>query len=653
MEFVEHAVNAPPVEPRPVAGRRRRIGELLMAAGVIDGGQLEHALGERRMAGGARERLGTVIVRLGYATQEDIAKALSTQLGHEFLRDEEVDIDLAAASRIPPPIAERHSVLGLRMEEDGTLVVATADPTNVVALDDIRLASRAKRLHLVVVTENAVLEGLKRAYGFGQRAGDLLEQLDDEVDEVDEDDLTGAEQAPIVRLAESILNEALSAGASDVHVEPMQSGTVVRYRIDGVLHKVTTVPRGASGALMSRLKLMSNMDIAERRRPQDGRAMLRGTGGDVDLRASTLPSMHGETMVMRLLRKGGDRLAMTDVGLTPDQHERAAEAIERPQGMILITGPTGSGKTSTLYAFLAQLARDSHNIITLEDPVEYQLDGVNQTQINDKIGLTFSKALRTVLRQDPDIVMLGEIRDPEAAEIAVQASLTGHMVFSTLHTNDAAGAVARLRDLDVPSYLISSALTMVMAQRLARRICPFCSASVAPDEQVVAQLRLSAHDLENGDWRRGEGCTRCSGSGYRGRVGLFEVIDVTGRVREVLSTGGGEAAIRQASRQAGALSLREDGLQKARAGVTTLDEVLRVTPMDHVDRGTCPTCKLNVDPDFQHCPWCATDLRGMTCATCERELAFGWRVCPKCGTSTPAAEAAAASVETASATVRP
>ena len=422
----------------------------------------------------------------------------------------------------------------------------------------------------------------------------------------------------------------------------MQYGTVVRYRIDGVLQKVTTIPRAASGALMSRLKLMSNMDIAERRRPQDGRARLRGTAGEVDIRSSTLPSMHGETMVMRLLRKGGDRLEINDVGLTPEQLERSIDAIERPQGLVLLTGPTGSGKTSTLYAFLAHLARETTNIITLEDPVEYQLDGVNQTQINEGIGLTFARALRTVLRQDPDVVMLGEVRDPEAAEIAIQASLTGHMVFSTLHTNDAAGAVVRLRDLDVPSYLISSALTMVIAQRLARRVCNWCSTPVSPGEQVAAQLRLSQHDIESGGWRRGEGCSRCAGSGYRGRLGIFELIDVSGRVREVLSGGGGEAAIRQAARQAGGLSLREDGLRKARQGLTTLDEVLRVTPMDHVERGTCPTCKLNVEPDFEHCPWCATDLRGSTCAACERPLAFGWVVCPKCGTATAADDGGAA-----------
>ena len=623
--------------PNGVKGRRR-IGEVLLAARVIEPEQLRHALAERLMADGSRERLGSVVVRLGYASEEDVARALATQLGHQFLDDEHIDIDIAAAARIPAAIAERHHVLALAVDDDDTLTVATADPTNVVALDDIRLASKAKRLRMVVVTENAIAQGLKRAYGFGQRQGDLLEQFDDTpaVDELD-DQFHGAEDAPIVRLAEGILTEALTAGASDVHVEPMEQGTIVRYRIDGVLHKVTTIPKGASGALMSRLKLMSNMDIAERRRPQDGRARLRGVAGEVDLRASTLPSMHGETMVMRLLKKGGDRLAVADVGLSDSQRAQAIEAIERPQGMILITGPTGSGKTSTLYAFLAHLARDTHNIITLEDPVEYQLDGVNQTQISDSIGLTFSRALRTVLRQDPDVVMLGEIRDPEAAEIAIQASLTGHMVFSTLHTNDAAGAVVRLRDLDVPSYLISSALTMVMAQRLARRVCPACSIAAPPSEQLIGQLRLSPRDVEEGDWRQGEGCSRCSGSGYMGRVGLFEVIDISGRVREVLSTGGGEASIRQAARQSGAISLREDGLDKARQGLTTLDEVLRVTPMDHVDRGVCPTCRLNVDSDFEHCPWCATDLRGMTCATCQRELAMGWIACPKCGTKTPSA----------------
>jgi type IV pilus assembly protein PilB len=620
---------------RPGNGRRRRIGEVLMAAGVIDAGQLEQALSERLVSGDAREKLGTTIVRLGFASQEDIAGALATQLGLTFVPDEELSVDLSAAATVPPAVAERHHVLGLRLEPDGTLVLAASDPTNVVAVDDVRLATKAKRIRLVVATEGAIDEALKRSSSISRRAGDLLEQLDETEDEPVDDEYGGAEEAPIVRLAESILSEALAAGASDVHVEPMERSTVVRYRIDGVLHKVTTIPRSASGALMSRLKLMSNMDIAERRRPQDGRARLKGAAGEVDLRASTLPTMHGETMVMRLLRKGGDRLTVNDLGFSSQQLTRAIPAIERPQGLVLITGPTGSGKTSTLYAFLAHLARETHNIITLEDPVEYQLDGVNQTQINEGIGLTFSRALRTVLRQDPDVVMLGEIRDPEAAEIAIQASLTGHLVFSTLHTNDASGAVVRLRDLDVPSYLISSALTMVMAQRLARRICTSCMTSTRPSDEVASLLRLSARDLEEIDWKVGKGCNRCSGSGYKGRIAVYELIDVADRVREVLSTGGSEGAIRQAARQAGALSLREDGLAKARAGLTTLEEVLRVTPADMADRGSCPTCRLNVEPDFAHCPWCATDLRGLACATCERELAFGWMACPSCGTKTP------------------
>lgn len=623
-----------PASPDDIPGGRRRIGEVLVAAGVLTPAQLQRALVERTDSSTGRERLGSAIVRVGFASEEDIARALSTQLGLPFVSDEDLVVNAEAAARVPAFLAQRHQVLGVDLDADETLTIATADPTNVLAVDDIRMASKSRRIKIIVVTERTIAARQKDMFVFGQGSEALLDLLDEEQGEEDAEAaslLAGAEDAPIVRLADGILNEAVAAGASDVHIEPTAEGTVVRHRIDGVLHKVTTVPKSAGTSLMSRLKLMSDMDIAERRRPQDGRARIRGAAGEVDLRASTMPSMHGETMVMRLLKKGGDRLRVADVGLSDEQRTVALDAASRPQGMVLITGPTGSGKTSTLYAFLAHLANETHNIITLEDPVEYELGGINQTQISEKIGLTFGRALRSVLRQDPDIVMLGEIRDPEAAEIAIQASLTGHMVLSTLHTNDAAGAIVRLLDLDVPNYLITSALTMVMAQRLARRICPHCSKPTAPSETLQRQLHLSGRDLANGEWRQGTGCTQCRGSGYQGRVGLFEVMEIRGRVREALSAGGNETSIRTAARQSGALSLREDGLNKARAGHTTLEEVLRVTPADPVDRGTCPTCGLAVETEFAHCPWCASNLRGLRCVDCDHELAMGWMACPGCG----------------------
>ena len=624
------------VEQGAQGPERQRLGELLVSAGVLSTAELERALtsATTRVDGG-RERVGQTIVRLGLAREEDIARALAEQLGLGFLEGEILPVDEVVARMIPAPIAQRHEVVATGQDSDGTLVVAFADPTNVLALDDVRLATGARRVRRIVATRTAVASALRKTYGFDHHdAAQLLGSLESaNLDEPNENELLRAvSDAPVVRLVDGILTGALEGGASDVHVEPGATGTTVRYRIDGVLREVMTVPRTAAPALLSRLKLMAGMDIAERRRPQDGRAQLRGNDEKVDLRVATLPSLYGETIVLRLLRKGAERLTLPDLGLSDDQLAQVTGAIERPQGLILLTGPTGSGKTSTLYAFLEHLADSSRKIITLEDPIEYQLDGVNQTQINEQVGLTFARALRTVLRQDPDVVMVGEIRDPETAELALQASLTGHLVFSTLHTNDAAGAIVRLRDLGIPAYLIASSLTMVVAQRLTRRVCEHCSVTRPPSDWQAAELHLAPRDLHLGDYRVGGGCPRCGHSGYRGRAGLFEVLSVDAPIRRLIADGGSEAAVRQAARSAGMRSLREDGVRRAIAGQTTLDEVLRVTGSEGTREGACPACGQSVEPEFKRCPWCSADLRPDACATCARPMARGWVVCPDCGT---------------------
>jgi type IV pilus assembly protein PilB len=619
-----------------LGSKRRRIGELLVAEGTINASQLEDALAQRAPTAYGRERLGETIVRLGFASDEDIARAMAHQLGYEFMSQRLVSEDSAVAV-VPVSLAERHNVLPLRHDPDGALVLAVADPTDVVAIDDVRLATGARTLRLVVAPSSVIGRSREQAYSLDRRAGQLMDQIDF-VEELPEDELHGAEDAPVVRLAESIVHNAIDMGASDIHVEPGQEGTAIRYRVDGVLQLATTVPRQAAPALLSRLKIMSSMDIAERRRPQDGRARVRSSQGIVDLRVSTLPSLFGETLVARLLRKDTQQLGLEQLGLTPQNLETSLEAISRPQGMILMTGPTGSGKTSTLYAFLAQLAQTTHNIITLEDPIEYQLDGINQSQINSKIGFTFAAALRTVLRQDPDIIMVGEIRDPETAELALQASLTGHLVFSTLHTNDAPAAITRLADLGIPRYLVSAALTLVIAQRLVRRICPKCSQPTQPTDEQIAALNLSSVDLDESRFRRGAGCDHCDDTGYRGRLGVHELMSAEGKVSEQLVAGGGPAALRQAALGSDMHSLREDALLKARQGHTSLDEVLRVTPHDVVMAGACPTCGQPVEPTFDYCPWCIADLRAAECTKCGRELHFGWRVCPRCAAPTALGE---------------
>ncbi len=632
-------IDAPGVQNTTYGLRRRRIGEVLVDEGIISQRQLEEVLANRRHSPGGRERLGETIVRLGLASDEDIARALAKQLGYHFVTQRLVP-EPDAVAVVPGSLAARHNVLPLQHQPDGTLVLAMADPTDVVAVDDVRLATGARALALVVAPASAIQRGREQAYSLDRRTEELLDKIEF-VDEAPDDDVGVAEDAPVVRLAESIINDAITMGASDIHVEPGQDGTTVRYRIDGVLQQVTTVPRQVTGALLSRLKIMSNLDIAERRRPQDGRARVRSAEGIVDLRVSTLPSLFGETLVARLLRKDAEQLAIDQLGLTPRHLEQAEDAISRPQGMILMTGPTGSGKTSTLYAFLAHLANDAHNIITLEDPIEYQLDGINQSQINSKIGFTFAAALRTVLRQDPDIVMVGEIRDPETAELALQASLTGHLVFSTLHTNDAPGAVTRLADLGIPRYLLSAALTLVIAQRLVRRICRHCARPATPTDEQRATLRLSAPEHRDMTFNIGAGCEHCDDTGYRGRMGVHELMSGHGKVGEQLVAGGNSAALRRAALTDGMHSLRQDAMTKARQGITSLEEVLRVTPTDNQVEGTCPTCGQLVDDDYDYCPWCTADLRADKCRSCGKELQIGWHACPRCAAPTTAAAARA------------
>ncbi|HVM20144.1 MAG TPA: ATPase, T2SS/T4P/T4SS family [Egibacteraceae bacterium] len=625
--------DAPPaLQPKRT---RRRLGELLVDARVIDAQQLQRALTEAQVVNGKKERLGQTVVRLGFATEQDIARALAAQLHLDFFDGPAIPINDLLVNQIPSALAERNMILPLRMEPDGTIVVVCADPTNVVAFDDVRLASKARRVRPIVAPATLLDVAIKKAYGFDSHAGELIDALDDGgIDDADLDTVAGVEDAPIIRLVEGILGDAVEARASDIHIEPGREETVVRFRVDGVLKRFMSVPRSATGALLSRMKLMAGMDIAERRRPQDGRARFRSKSQEVDLRVSSLPSMHGEKIVFRILRKGAEQLALTDVGFTPSQLQQVLSAINRPQGLILITGPTGAGKTSTLYSFLGQLADEQHNILTVEDPVEYELPGINQTQVHERIDFTFAKALRTVLRQDPDIVMVGEIRDPETAELAMQASLTGHLVFSTLHTNDAPSAVVRLRDLGIPSYLIASSLTMVIGQRLGRSICSDCGEVTPPDERTMAALHLSPRDVENLRFRTGKGCQRCSDTGYRGRTGIFEILTVDSNVRELVSNQGSESALRTAARRGGMRTLREDAMDKAAAGIISLEEVLRTTTTDLVEAGSCPVCAQNVSDDFSLCPWCGVDLRPASCNDCGRHLEKGWKVCPTCGTPT-------------------
>ena len=567
---------------------KKPIGEWLVAEELISQGELLEALASRMVIDGKRERLGETIARLGFVEMQDVSRIVAKQFGLEFAGTTLPEPHASARDTVPESLARRHGIVPMWTEQDGTLVVLTADPTDIVAMDDVRLSAGARRLRPIVTSPDRIGDALKRVYlSDGSRTGALLDQISTDSEAVDDDadDIVDSveERAPVIRLAEQIIHDALHGNASDIHVEPGKTSSRVRYRIDGVLQEVMQIPKNVHGPLISRLKLIASLDIAERRRPQDGRSTYRSKDSEVDLRVSTLPLLYGEKMVMRLLRKGAEQLQLDEVGLSAEQHANVLAHIERPQGLCLLTGPTGAGKTSTLYAFLSHLSDDEHNLITIEDPVEYELPGVNQTQVNARIGFTFSSALKTVLRQDPDVVMVGEIRDLETAELALQASLTGHMVFSTLHTNDAPGAVTRLADLGIPDYLIASSLTMVVAQRLGRRVCSSCVGPHTPTQREIDRLRLTPEDIAYSGWVTGHGCAACGHTGYKGRIAFMEILTVDKGVKNAMMAKAEEAEIRRAARRAGLVSLREDGLVKARDGITTLEEVLRTTPTDAVE----------------------------------------------------------------------
>lgn len=572
---------------RPARRERQRLGDVLVAEGAISKQQLKTALREQNSVDGRRRRLGTVLRDLGFADDRDIAVALAAQLRLEVVTGAVLHAaPKAAVDLVPRRIASHHNLIPLDYDSDrGALVVAVDDPTNIVALDDLRSLPGVRSVSMRVGESGAIHRARSLLYERGVADATVEAMRADSVDEVDDlvdasGDLDDGDNEPVVRLVNALLADAIRSRASDVHVEPERTGMRVRYRVDGMLREAQQIPKHMSRAVTSRLKVMSQLDIAERRMPQDGRASIRVDGQEVDLRVSTMPSLHGETTVLRLLRKGAERLGIDDLGLDDAQRRVFANAIGRSQGLIVMTGPTGSGKTTTLYAGLSSLADPTRNVITLEDPIEYQLDGINQTQVNARIGMTFATGLRAVLRQDPDVVMVGEVRDAETAGLAVEASFTGHLVLSTLHTNDAPSTVVRLAELGVERFLLGTTLLLVVAQRLARRICDSCSVESDPDPEVLEQLDLLADDLADADLRHGTGCVECDGTGYRGRVGLYEILRMTPRMRQLIADRGTELQIAALARAEGMRSLRQDALAKALAGVTTLTEVLRITPDD-------------------------------------------------------------------------
>ena len=614
--------------------RRRRIGEVLVSQGLLTEDQVQAALAEQRSAppGQNRKRLGQVVIDLGLATERQVAEALAEALGLPLVDLGRTMAVPEAVKLLPRAVAERSGLL--IMERNGNrITVATADPTNVVALDDVKLYTGATELNVLVATDSQVRDHLARSWSLSEDSSDvhtLFEDIDESPAELEESSASAVESAPIVRLVDVVLADAVRARASDVHVEPQAGELRIRYRVDGLLRDVMTVPRNATAATVSRIKIVSGLDIAERRRPQDGRAKLNVDGMVVEARVSTLPTLHGEKVVIRLLPRADNVPMLGRTGLTAPQLELINNALVQSQGLVLITGPTGSGKTNTLYAGIQQVSTPDRNIVTLEDPVEIQVPGITQVQVSEKQGLTFARGLRSVLRQDPDIVLVGEVRDAETAELALKASLTGHLVLTTLHTNDAVAAVTRLVDMGVEPFLVASSLTLVVAQRLVRRPCEACAAPYVPSPRTLALLGLTEKDLADARPLRGKGCAECAGTGYRGRMGVFEVLPVTAQLRQVLLTTPTEAAIGAAARANGMLTLRASALAAAHRGETTYEEVLRATTLDTVSGHRCPQCSRALADDMVCCPIDGTPVNRGRCEGCDKHVEPEWRTCPFC-----------------------
>ena len=634
---------------------RKKIGECLIQAGLITEDDLQSALAEHQRSG---ERVGAVLVRMNLASEKQITKALAYQLGFQYANLADEPPDSAVVTLIPKNVALSRVCVALRVEKN-QLTVAMADPLLFSLVQDLEFQT-GYRIKQVVAAKSDIVNAIHTGYpdralapvtktGSSQIApvtadsrrsaaldsGSALVRTDDDaVFEVGLGDEEGrGEQAPIVDLVDLVVTSAVTSQASDVHVEPTEQRIVVRHRLDGILREVMDLPKWVGEGLVARMKILAGMDIAEKRLPQDGRLRAQTDDGrDVDLRVSTLRTLYGEKIVLRILdqRKGPPKLE--EIGLPASGLEDLRHFLRHQHGMILVVGPTGGGKTTTLCAAIASIQSGRTNIITIEDPIEYQLPGVNQTQVNEKINLTFANSLRAILRQDPDVILVGEIRDFETARIAMQAAQTGHLVLSTLHTDDAPSTVTRLVDMGVEPYVIGSALVGVVAQRLVRRLCTECRRPYTPGPETLRALNIPEGESDRFPFYRAVGCERCDHTGYRGRTGLYEIMAVTDKLRRAIAGGAGEDAVRDAALGAGMISLGDDGLSKVKSGVTTPEELLRVVTEVHGLRTSCPGCNGSIELDFRACPHCGRALSG-ACPSCGRALQPGWSFCPHCSSS--------------------
>ena len=568
--------------------QKKSIGDIFVSTGLVNEEHLKQAV-EKQHQLGPSAKIGDVLVSMGLITERDKARCLGLQWGVQHVDLTDYAIDPDAVKCVSQDLARRYKLIPIA-RNNGRLILAMKNPLDVFALDEVRLITGGE-IETVIASEEDIMGAISRQYAGGTTAAEAVSELVDDLEtsevavaekEAAEDDVSIEElrelsgEAPVVRLASLIITRGIQDRCSDIHLEPGRSSLRVRYRIDGIMHDGLVVPKKVQASLVSRIKIMADMDIAEKRAPQDGRISAAVDGKHYDFRVSTLPNIHGEKVVLRVLDKNSVMIGLGKLGFLPQIQELFESIISRTYGIILVSGPTGSGKSTTLYSVLSKLNSGEKNILTIEDPVEYELAGITQTQVNPRAGLTFASGLRTMLRQDPDIIMVGEIRDQETAMIAVEAALTGHLVLATLHTNDAPGAITRLLDMGIESFLIASAVIGVLAQRLLRLICPKCKEAYTPPRDAVKRLGMNVADGSEVTFSRGRGCEQCKGTGYRGRIGIYELMPITDKIRDLILAKASSYAIKDAAIESSMKTLRDDAMEKILLGLTTLEESLRV-----------------------------------------------------------------------------
>jgi len=611
---------------------KRRLGELLIETGLLTRAKLKQALKTQRESG---KRLGMILIDMKIISEEEIAFALAMQLKIPFMDLRDFDIDDTVIELIPEHVCRKFICVPIN-RENHILHVSMADPLNLNIMKELRFIT-GLNIQPAISTTTQIVNRIQAHYHPDNALTDvadefakeeLLEFYPDTAEIEQEEEIVYNQDSPFIKMVDLVVKNAIKHGASDIHIEAQENCVRVRNRIDGVLQDTIKLPKWTQPVIISRIKVLGGMDIAERRLPQDGRIRVRTKESPVDLRVSTLPTFYGEKAVIRILNKQSAFLSLSDLGFSDTNLSMMKGFINRPQGMVLITGPTGSGKTSTLYAFMKEIISDEINIITVEDPVEYEMVGINQVQINEKVGLTFPYVLRSILRQDPNVVMVGEIRDLETAEIALQASLTGHLVLSTMHTNDAPSAITRLIDIGIPPYLISSSVVGVIAQRLVRKICPNCKEEYVPPPEELARFKMNQKELPF-KFYRGAGCSSCSHTGYKGRTCIEEVMMLGYKIRELIQSRASVDSIRDAALASGMTTLGFSALEKIKMGITTMEEVLKSVYQKEEMTTICSHCGKAVSMDFEDCPFCKQPIIP-TCDSCGRIVQPDWVVCPFC-----------------------